>query len=110
MTPGITKMKSGSTLRKPPKIAPRRALSPFFAASTRWTMNWSVHQYQTPRIGAPSRMPVHGKLGSVTGFHMSKNVLPAPAYRPLQPPTASSPMNRTTADPPTNTKACSMSV
>ena len=35
-------------------------------------MNWSVHQYQTPRIGAPNRMPVQGKSGCDEGCHRSK--------------------------------------
>ncbi len=25
-------------------------------------MTWSVHQYHMPRIGAPKKMPVHGKV------------------------------------------------
>ena len=52
----------------------RAGRCPRRADSTRWTMNWSVHQYQTPRIGAPNRMPVHGKSGSDIGFHMSKKL------------------------------------
>ena len=40
--------------------------------STRCTITWSVHQYQMPRIGAPKKMPVHGKSGSLAGLIMWK--------------------------------------
>ena len=35
-------------------------------------MNWSVHQYQTPRMGAPKRIPVQGNEGWLAGSHISK--------------------------------------
>ena len=110
MTPGMTKMNTGSTFRKPPKMVPRRASSSLAADSTRWTMNWSVHQYQTPRIGAPKRMPVHGKSGSDIGFHMSKKLEPAVALSSPQPPSCPRPIKVTATAPPTSTNICTMSV
>ena len=73
-------------------------------------MNWSVHQYHTPNIGAPNRMPVHGKLGSLAGFHMSRK--PGPAVRIIspQPPSASSPTIVTATAPPISTNIWIMSV
>ncbi len=95
-------MNSGRTLRKPPKIVPRRAWSMPFADSTRWTMNWSVHQYQTPRIGAPNRIPVHGKFGWVAGSHMSKKLLSTAACSAAQPPSSARPISVTSTAPPTS--------
>src|SRR5439155_16804946 len=63
MIPGNTKMNTGRIFRNPAKIVPVRAALTFLAASTRCTICWSVHQYQTPRIGEPNTMPVQGKLG-----------------------------------------------
>src|SRR5947199_6748367 len=63
MIPGSTKMNTGRIFRNPAKMVPVRAALTFLAASTRCTICWSVHQYQTPRIGAPNTMPVQGKLG-----------------------------------------------
>ena len=44
---------SGTRWRSPPRFCepPRRAWSTPLADSTRWTMNWSVHQYQMPNTG-----------------------------------------------------------
>ena len=53
-------MKTGSSLRKAAKIVPRRASRSSGAPSVRWTMYWSVHQYQRPMIGAQKSMPSHG--------------------------------------------------
>src|SRR5438128_356014 len=63
MTPGNTKMNTGRIFKNPAKMVRVRGALTFFAASTRCTMCWSVHQYHTPRIGAPNTMPVQGKLG-----------------------------------------------
>ncbi len=65
-------MKTGKILRKPAKIVPAFAWPSSRAESTRWTMTWSVHQYQMPRIGAPKKMPVQGKLESDAGLIMWK--------------------------------------
>ena len=43
-------------------MLPRRAIVSFGAPRARWTMYWSVHQYQRPMIGAQISMPGHGKL------------------------------------------------
>ena len=32
---------------------------------TRWTMNWSVHQYQNPMIAEPKSAPYHGNSVSL---------------------------------------------
>ena len=58
--PGMMKMNTGSSFRKAAKIVPRRASVSFGAPSVRWTMYWSVHQYQRPMIGAQNSMPSHG--------------------------------------------------
>ena len=58
--PGTRKRNTGASLRKPPQIAPRRAFVMFFAASVRWMMNWSVHQYQTPIVADATTTPSHG--------------------------------------------------
>ena len=62
-------MNTGQTLRKAPQSAPRRASVRFFAASVRWTMYWSVHQYQMPTMGEAIRMPSQGNSGSDSGRH-----------------------------------------
>ncbi len=103
-------MNSGSSLRKPPKIVPRRASSMPCADSTRWTMNWSVHQYQTPRIGAPKRIPVQGKLGCDAGSHMSKKLLSTAPCSAAQPPSSASPISVTSTAPPTSTNIWIISV
>ena len=59
--PGMMKMKTGSNLRNPAKIEPRRACCSLGAASARCTMYWSVVQYHSPTIGAQNNMPSHGK-------------------------------------------------
>ena len=58
--PGTMKMKTGSSLRQAAKMVPRRACVWSGAPSVRWTMYWSVHQYQRPTIGAQNSMPSHG--------------------------------------------------
>ena len=80
------------------------------AESARWTMNWSVHQYQTAMIGAPKAMPVHGKSGSDIGFHMSKKPGPAVSTMTRQPPSSASPRIVTVDAPTIRTIACSRSV
>ena len=57
-------------------MAPRRAAASSFAASTRCTMYWSVHQYQRPTMGGVSTMPSQGNSGSSRGFHMSNSSPP----------------------------------
>src|SRR5436309_9900604 len=86
--PGNTKMNTGRIFRKPAKMVPRRAAVTFFAASTRCTMCWSVHQYHTPRIGAPNTTPVQGKSGWLAGFHIEKKSAGRRAWSPDHPPTA----------------------
>ena len=44
-------MKTGRILRSPANSAPRWASFSVREPSTRWTMVWSVHQYQIPRMG-----------------------------------------------------------
>ena len=58
--PGTRKRNTGQSFSAPPQIAPRRAFVRFFAASVRWTMNWSVHQYQTPIVADATTTPSHG--------------------------------------------------
>ena len=41
-------------------MAPRRPSFSFGAPSTRWTMYWSVHQYQRPMTGAQMAIPSQG--------------------------------------------------
>ena len=72
MSPGITSRNTGRIFRKPAKIVPALAWPSSFAESTRCTITWSVHQYQIPRIGAPRKIPVHGKSGSLIGLIMWK--------------------------------------
>jgi hypothetical protein len=50
-TPGKTRMKTGRIFRAPAKSGPSWASFWERAPRTRWTMVWSVHQYQMPRIG-----------------------------------------------------------
>ncbi len=65
MTPGSTKKNTGQIFRNAQKSGPNRACFSFLAASTRWTMVWSQHQYQMPRTGYPSRTEYQGRpLGS----------------------------------------------
>ena len=54
-------------------------------------MNWSVHQYHTPRMGTPKTMPVQGKSGSVAGFHMFMKELPTVVRISPQPPSSCRP-------------------
>ena len=65
-----------------------RASCTLLAASVRWTIIWSVHQYQTPRIGAPNRTPVHGNSGWFIAFHTEKNGPGIFSLRPTSPPTS----------------------
>ena len=58
--PGMMKMNTGSSLRNDAKIVPRRAVRSSGAPRARWTMYWSVHQYQRPMIGAQKSIPSHG--------------------------------------------------
>ena len=51
ITPGSTKKKTGQIFRKAQNSGPRRACFSSFAAKTRCTIVWSLHQYHTPRIG-----------------------------------------------------------
>ncbi len=44
-------MKTGNSLSSAAKIEPRLASVSFGAPSVRWTMYWSVHQYQSPMTG-----------------------------------------------------------
>jgi hypothetical protein len=81
-----------------------------FAASARWTITWSVHQYQIPRIGAPRKMPVHGKSGWLDGFIMWKKPAGTCASRPLIPPTRPRPMNISVRAPTMSTTVCITSV
>jgi len=60
MMPGMMKMKTGRSLKKAAAIEPRRASVSLLALSVRWTMYWSVHQYQRPTIGAQKSMPIQG--------------------------------------------------
>ncbi len=53
---------TGKSLRKAAKMLPWRATFWFGAPSARWTMYWSVHQYQRPMTGAQIAMPSQGKL------------------------------------------------
>ena len=110
MTPGITNMNSGSSFRYPAKMVPARACSWSWAASTRCTMNWSVHQYQIPRIGAPNRIPVQGKSGSDIGFHRSMNAGATLCCMASHPPNADRPRTVTAIEPPTSTNICRRSV
>ena len=109
-TPGSTKRNSGSCFSHAPRMVPRRALAMPLAASTRCTMNWSVHQYHTARIGAPNRMPVQGN----SGWFMLRQRLKArgctAACIPSQPPTALRPITVTAIAPPSSTNICTMSV
>lgn len=73
-------------------------------------MNWSVHQYHTPRIGAPKRIPVHGKLGSVAGFHMSKKLSGTVLVSAPHPPSSASPTSVTATAPPISTNIWMRSV
>jgi hypothetical protein len=41
----MTKMDTGSSLKKAAAMEPRRAPVSLGAPSARWTMYWSVHQY-----------------------------------------------------------------
>ena len=41
-------------------MLPRRATVSFGAPRARWTMYWSVHQYQRPMTGAQMAMPSQG--------------------------------------------------
>ena len=109
-TPGKTKRNSGSCLSHAAKMVPRRALSMPLAASTRCTMNWSVHQYQTARMGAPNRMPVHGNSGWLTLRHRLNACGCTAACMPSQPPTAFRPITVTAIAPPRRTNICTMSV
>ncbi len=43
-------------------MLPRRAICWLGAPKARWTMYWSVHQYQSPMTGAQIAMPSQGKL------------------------------------------------
>ena len=81
-----------------------------FAESTRWTMNWSVHQYQTPTTGRPKRMPVHGKFGSDAGFQRLMRSGPASVHIAPQPPRARRPNTVMVSEPATMTKTCRKSV
>jgi hypothetical protein len=73
-------------------------------------MNWSVHQYQTPRIGAPKRIPVQGKFGSLAGFHRERKSGPTDWISMSQPPSAASPATVTVTAPPMSTNSWSRSV
>ena len=72
-------------------------------------MYWSVHQYQTARIGAPNRTPVHGKSGSEVARQRLKKSGGAAARSSLQPPTAFKPTIVTTIAPPIMTNIWNMS-
>ena len=109
-TPGSTNRNSGSCFSQAPRMVPRRAFRIPFAASTRCTMNWSVHQYQTARIGAPKRMPVQGNSGWLMSRHRLKACGCTAACMPSQPPTAFSPIRVTASAPPSRTNICTMSV
>ena len=41
-------------------MVPRRASRSDGAPSARWTMYWSVHQYQSPTMGAQKSIPSQG--------------------------------------------------
>ena len=56
-------------MRNPAAIAPRRACLSERAARVRWTIDWSVHQYQTDVNGSPKNTPVHGYTGCVAGWN-----------------------------------------
>jgi len=58
--PGMMKMKTGMSFKYEAKMVPRRASRSFGAPRARWTMYWSVHQYQSPMMGAQINMPSHG--------------------------------------------------
>jgi hypothetical protein len=56
----MMKMNTGSSFSMPAKMAPRRASVSLGAPKVRWTMYWSVHQYQSPVTGAQNNMLSHG--------------------------------------------------
>ena len=58
--PGTMKMNTGISLRNAAKIVPRLASRSLGAPRVRCTMYWSVHQYQSPMIGAQKSMPSQG--------------------------------------------------
>ena len=65
--PGTRKMNTGVSLKKPARMAPRRDCCWFLPASTRWTMYWSVHQYQKPMIIDPGITAAHDHSRIVDG-------------------------------------------
>ncbi len=58
--PGMMKMNTGRSFKNEAKIAPRRASRSPGAPRARWTMYWSVHQYQRPMTGAQNSMLSQG--------------------------------------------------
>src|ERR1700690_1518961 len=62
MSPGMMNRNTGKSFRNAAKMLPRRATFSFGAPRARWTMYWSVHQYQSPMMGAQISMPGQGNL------------------------------------------------
>ena len=58
--PGMMKMNTGSSFKRAAKMVPRRASRSLGAPSARWTMYWSVVQYQSPTMGAQKSIPSQG--------------------------------------------------
>jgi hypothetical protein len=58
--PGMMKMKTGSSFRNAANNLPRRASRSLGAPRARCTMYWSVHQYQSPMMGAQKSIPSQG--------------------------------------------------
>ncbi len=93
-------MNSGSCFKYAAKMVPLRAASIDRAESVRCTMNWSVHQYQIPRIVVPKTSPVQGKCGSEVDRHKLKAAGSTVDLSALQPPILCNPITVMITDPP----------
>ena len=91
-------------------MVPRRAILRLRAASVRCTMYWSVHQYQSPTMGAAKSMPGQGKSGSFQGRHRLSMVGPQASRTSPQPPILNRPMEVMAREPTMSTTACMASV
>src|SRR5215471_4277181 len=60
------------------KMLPRRATCSLGAPRARWTIYWSVHQYQRPITGAQMAMPSQGKFW--LKYHAWRMVWPSAAF------------------------------
>ncbi len=95
-------------------MVPRRDSFWFLPESTRWTMNWSVHQYQKPMMAEPKRAPYHGNSGSfplrirsvivspysLTGCALQMSIMA------FQPPSSRRPSQRMTSEPTSRIGVC----